>query len=213
GAKRTPFEHHHEHPAEQHHADDLVPLELGEGQRRRERGEERDFEDQARRASLRHRDAAYSLSSCASVGADAWVAAGASGAGLSELGRRPSPLEWAASMIAVATSPAASAPSPAAVRSFSAPSWARATIVVAWERAQSSVCSTSAPAAFVSSVAWCRACSRRRLPLASASRMAAVASRSPAFRISVTSDFALLSSSVTSRSFVARLRSSSISAA
>ena len=61
---------------------------------------------------------------------------------------------------------------------------ARWTISSAWARAQSSVCSTSARAEFVSSVAWWAACSVSRLPRTSASRSSAVASRFDFVRIS-----------------------------
>ena len=54
----------------------------------------------------------------------------------------------------------------------------------AWACAHSSVCSTSARAAFVSSVAWWRACSSRRAPEASASRSSWAESRFVFVRIS-----------------------------
>ena len=60
----------------------------------------------------------------------------------------------AASTIFAATLAIASSPSPAAASSCSAPSWARAITAEACARAHSSVCSTSARAEFVSSVAW-----------------------------------------------------------
>ena len=66
--------------------------------------------------------------------------------------------------IAPATWAIASCPRPAAASSCSAPCWARARTRRACARAHSSVCSTSARAAFVSSVAWWRDCSSSRLP-------------------------------------------------
>ena len=91
--------------------------------------------------------------------------------------RLASAAAWAAARIASETSASASEPRPAAVRSCSAPCWARARIAPACARAHSSVCSTSARAAFVNSVAWWRDCSSSRAPRASASRSSAVASR------------------------------------
>ena len=81
-----------------------------------------------------------------------------------------------ASTIDCTTWPIAGSPSPAAASSCSAPFWARAMTAVACARAHSSVCSTSARAEFVSSVAWWRDCSSSRLPRVSASRSSRVAS-------------------------------------
>ena len=87
-------------------------------------------------------------------------------------------LTWlAASTIASPTPLISSSPSPAAASNCSAPVCARLRIAAACARAHSSVCSTSARAELVSSVAWWRDCSSRRLPLASASRSSCVASR------------------------------------
>ena len=61
---------------------------------------------------------------------------------------------------------------------------------VAWARAHSSVCSTSARAEFVSSVAWWRDCSSSRLPRVSASRCSRVASAFDFVRRSRDSAFA-----------------------
>ena len=80
-----------------------------------------------------------------------------------------------ASMIDWTTWAIAGSPRPAAASSCSAPR-ARAIHRGRCARAHSSVCSTSARAEFVSSVAWWRDCSSNRLPRVSASRCSRVAS-------------------------------------
>ena len=105
----------------------------------------------------------------------------------------------------------ASSPSPAAASSCSAPCCARVMIADAWARAHSSVCSTSARAAFVSSVAWWRDCSSSRVPRASASRSSWVASRFASASSSRASLRAAFSISARWRSLSWRKRSTSAS--
>ena len=97
------------------------------------------------------------------------LAASATASGLSGP-RRAATKDSAARTIASTASPIAGVAVAGGGQQLLGALRARWTMTSACARAHSSVCSTSARAAFVSSVAWCRDCSRSRAPADSASR-------------------------------------------